>query len=556
MKIIKKTIQLVLMAFLVLSCNAQKVKEKTTSEKVNSSRPNIIVILADDIGFSDLGCYGGEVSTPNLDNLASNGVRFSQFYNSARCMPTRAALLTGVHPHQAGIGHMGKIGTSEAYQGRIKKNMPTIGSLMKDAGYSTFHVGKWHVGQMNPTDRGFDKSWARWSKVDYWNFEEINEDGVIRAPNENEKGYLTDVEGTKALEYINYAATKEAPFFMYLAFDAAHWPLHAKQKDIDKYRGKFKKGWNQLQKQRIQKLDSIGLVDAIDPDLILDESSPLWETVPANDQFKGYNAMTSPKHDQDDWDFKMAVYAAQIDCMDQNIGNIIQRLKDLGQYENTIIMYMQDNGACAEGIGKNDNNEPGTAASYMAYGLPWADLSNTPFKMYKHFVHEGGISTPLIVHWPSGLDAKTQGRVENESYGHVIDILPTCLDAAGVYKKEFYPMLEGESLLSIFKDEAENNARTLYWEHEGNRAIRRGDWKLVSRYALDYLFFENWEFPKEARKQEWELYNVKKDRWELNELSLENPTKVEEMKNDYLEWAKKVGEIPREELIKGTSVKF
>tara|TARA_R110001592_G_scaffold315981_4_gene592165 strand:+ start:4872 stop:6536 length:1665 start_codon:yes stop_codon:yes gene_type:complete len=547
---------LIFMILLLSNCNAQNI-DNNQKVKTNSSRPNIIVILADDIGFSDIGCYGGEVDTANLNTLASEGVRFSQFYNSARCMPTRACILTGLHPQQAGIGHMGKIGNSTAYQGYIEKDIPTIGNLMQDAGYTTLHVGKWHVGNnIPPTERGFEKSWARWSRVNYWNFKEVNDNGIIRAPISSEKEYLTDIEGQKAIEYINYATKKQKPFFMYLAFDAAHWPLHAKQVDIDKYRGKFKKGWKVLQKERLHKIDSIGLVSKIDSKLLVEEASPYWDSIPENDAFEGYHPMNSSEHDQDDWDLKMSVYAAQIDCMDQNIGKIIQRLKDLGQYENTMIFYLQDNGACPETIGAHDKNVPGTADSYISYGLPWAHLSNTPFKMYKHFVHEGGISTPLIVHWPNGLDKILQGRIEKESFGHVIDIVPTCLDLAGVYNKRSYPNLEGKSLLSVIKNQTDNNARTLFWEHEGNRAIRKGDWKLVSRYKSDFLFFKKWGFEKTPRTQEWELYNIKNDRWELNELSNDYPSTVEDLKKEYLEWAKRVGVIPREELINGTGIKF
>lgn len=529
--------------------------------EANKSNPNIILILSDDMGYSDIGCYGGETQTPNLDALASEGVRFSQFYNAARCCPTRASLLTGLYPHQAGVGYMtAKLGQSEAYQGHIKKDVQTIAGYLKDRGYTTLHVGKWHVGgpenNTMPCDKDFDKAWAPVGRVNYWNTEKVYENGQIRPVNSEEQKYLTDIEGDKALEYIQYADTKEQPFFMYLAFNAAHWPLHAKPKDIARYRGKFRKGWNTLQKERIHRLDSIGLVNAVDPFMVKDPSVPDWGSIPENDKYPGYHAVTSPQHDQDDWDLKMAVYAAQIDCMDQNIGRIISKLKELGEFENTLILFLQDNGACAEGIGKNEPYVPGTPESYVAYGLPWADLGNTPFKMYKHFLHEGGISTPFIIYWPNGIDDHRKGTIEKESFGHLIDVIPTCLDAAGVKNLQDFPSLEGQSLLEVINGKAENSGRQIFWEHEGNRAVRKGDWKLVSRYSDDYRYFNAWGWEKEPRTEEWELYNIREDRWEFNDVSAEHPELVNEMKNEFLHWGEQVGVIPRKEIIKGSKFKM
>lgn len=524
-------------------------------------RPNVIVILSDDMGFSDIGCYGGEIQTPNLDNLASNGVRLTQFYNAARCCPTRAALLTGLYPHQAGVGFMtGKLGNTPAYQGYIKKEVKTIASYLKEAGYATYHVGKWHVGdagnQTLPLDKGFDKAWMPVGRVNYWNTEKVYEDGSIRPLKMEEKKYLTDVEGDKAVEYLELAKGDARPFFMYLAFNAAHWPLHAKKEDIDKYRGNYLKGWNALQKERIKRIAALGLAPEIDAALTADESIPAWSAIPEKDRFPGYHAVTSGEHDQDDWDLKMSVYAAQIDCMDQNIGRVVNKLKELGAFDNTIIIYLQDNGACGEGIGKNDPHEPGKPESYLAYGLPWANLSNTPFRMYKHFLHEGGISTPFIFHWPNGLKKENQGKVVTEGFGHLIDIIPTCLDAAGVYNTEKFQSLEGQSLLGLINEDTENTDRTLFWEHEGNRAIRQGDWKLVSRYANDYRYFKAWGWEKEPRKKEWELYNIRNDRWELNELSEKHPEVVEKLTDEYLLWYKKVGAIPREVVIRNSTYEF
>lgn len=523
-------------------------------------RPNIIIVLADDMGFSDIGCYGGEAKTPNLDALAAEGMRFSQFYNGARCCPTRASLLTGLYAQQAGVGYMTeKMGSTEEYQGHIKKEVSTLGDLMKKQGYTTLHVGKWHIGNMKnktmPKDKGFDRSWAPEGRVDYWNVSKAYEDGVITTIDKKEGSYLTDIEGDKAIEYLDYSKAKEKPFFMYLAFNASHWPLHAKEKDIAKYQGKFLKGWEFLKKERIHRIDSIGLVKAISDEKLIDPEVPKWTDYPEGDKFNGYNAVTSEKHDQADWDRQMAVYTAQIDNMDQNLGRIINHLKAIGEYENTIIMYLQDNGACTESIGKNDDNLPGTAESYIAYGLPWANLSNTPFRMYKHFVHEGGISTPFIFNWPAQMNKKVKGSIQKNISGHLIDIVPTCLEAAGVSKDKLPNSLEGISLLPLIKGK-EVNKRTLFWEHEGNRAIREGDWKLVSRYADDYRFFKSWGWTKEPRKKEWELYNIAEDRWELHDVSGVNPKKVTEMIKEYEQWFNRVKAIDRKELIKGRKDKY
>ncbi|MEN0054940.1 MAG: arylsulfatase [Mucilaginibacter sp.] len=520
-------------------------------------QPNIILILADDMGFSDIGCYGGLINTPNLDELAAGGIRFTQFYNGARCCPTRASLLTGLYAQQAGIGYMTeKLGKTEAYQGHIRKEVKTVADYMKVVGYTTMQVGKWHVGNVPnrtmPMDKGFEKAWTQMAKVDYWNPSQIYIDGKVVKPQTKPGDYLTDTEGDEAIADIDYAKQQQKPFFMYLAFNSAHWPLHAKPQDIAKYRGKFMKGWDALQADKIKKLNSIGLIQAIDRKKIKDPALPAWTSYPKADAFPGYHPVTSPNHDQDDWDLQMSVYAAQIDNMDQNIGRLVAKLKAEGIYENTIIMFLQDNGACAEAIGKNDANIPGTPGSYVAYGLPWANLSNTPFKMYKHFVHEGGISTPFIFHWPAGLANSRKGAIEKNNIGHIIDLVPTCIDAAGDYSKDKYPNLEGQSLLSAINGTTKNNERTLYWEHEGNRAIRFGDWKLVSRYEGDFKYFMNWGWKKTPRTTEWELYNIKTDRWELNDVAAQHKDLVASMIKKYGEWYTRVEALPFINLIKGS----
>ncbi|HUW93040.1 MAG TPA: arylsulfatase [Bacteroidales bacterium] len=526
-----------------------------------AQKPNIIVILSDDMGFSDLSCYGSEISTPNLDALAEQGVRFNQFYNCARSCPTRASLLTGLYPHQAGVGYMTeKLGNTSAYQGFLRDDRKTIAEMLQTQGYTTLHVGKWHVGTpangVMPCSRGFERGWSPVGRVNYWNTDRVYEDGEVRGLNENEKGYLTDVTGDKAIEYIEYATGKDNPFFLYLALNAAHWPLHAKPEDIEKYRGKFMKGWDRLREERIHRIDSIGLVPAMEAGLIRDKEVPAWTDYPEADTYAGYHSMISGKHDQDDWDLKMSIYAAQIESMDKQIGRIIETLKKKGIFENTIILYMQDNGGCAEGIGKEEEVAPGGADSYNAYSLPWAYLSNTPFRNFKHFLHEGGISTPLIASWPKGILDERKGAIEKESFGHIVDILPTCLAAAGGNTENLSYAVEGENLLEVINGKEENSDRTIYWEHEGNRAVRKGEWKLVSRYPDDILFFEKWEFPRAPRTQEWELYNIKTDRWELKECSSANPETTESLKQLYLDWEVKAGALPRREIISGSAIKF
>lgn len=548
-----KTFAAISMLSGVLMCSAYKVSYAQSSKK----QPNIILILADDMGFSDIGCYGGLVNTPNLNELAADGVRFTQFYNGARCCPSRASLLTGLYAQQAGVGYMTeKLGETEAYQGHIRKEVLTVGNYMKALGYTTMHVGKWHVGNIAnhtmPLDKGFEKSWSPLGRVDYWNTQQVYVDGKSVKLANSKHNFLTDITGDQALADIDYAKQRQKPFFMYLAFNSAHWPLHAKPEDIAKYRGKFMKGWDALQAEKIKKINDMGLVKTIDPELIKDKTVPAWASYPKGDAFPGYHAVSSPQHDQDDWDLQMAAFAAQVDEMDQNIGRVVAKLKAESMYDNTIIMYLQDNGACAEGIGKNDVNTPGTAASYIAYGLPWANLSNTPFKMYKHFVYEGGISTSFIFHWPAGIPNARKGALEKESIGHIIDLVPTCIDAAGEYSPSKYQKLEGQSLLPVIDNKAKNNDRTLFWEHEGNRAIRIGDWKLVSRYEEDYTYFLKWGWQKAPRATEWELYNVKADRWELHDVAAQHPDMVKEMIKKYQQWYARVEAVPFKNLIKGS----
>ena len=366
------------------------------------SRPNIILIMADDMGYSDIGCYGGEVNTPSLDRLAASGMRFTQFYNTGRCCPTRASLLTGLYPHQAGIGHMVGNKGYPSYQGYLNERCVTIAEALKSGGYRTLMSGKWHVGENRPhwpVDRGFDEYYGIVSGgANYFDISKTKAPGVKRTmaiddePFVPKPGsfYMTDAFSENAVKFIDNYGRKKEPFFLYLAYTAPHWPLHAWPDDIAKYKGKYRKGWDRLRQERYQLMIKIGLI------------SSKWKMSPRD-------TATWPWDDENNkelLDLKMAVYAAQIERMDYGIGKVLDKLKETGAQENTLVLFLSDNGGCAEGgpVGFDNRKNglpPGGVDSYMSYGLSWANASNTPFRRYKHWVHEGGIATPLIAHWPA-----------------------------------------------------------------------------------------------------------------------------------------------------------
>ncbi|HOX39262.1 MAG TPA: arylsulfatase [Candidatus Brocadiia bacterium] len=494
------------------------------------SRPNIILIMVDDMGFSDLGCYGSEIRTPNLDALAGGGIRFSQFYNAARCCPTRASLLTGLYPHQAGIGGMVKSDDSMPagpYQGYLNENCATIAEALKPAGYNTLMSGKWHVGECRPhwpTDRGFDRFFGLVSGgANYFDIRKCKAPGIVRkmaledqpySP-PSEGFYMTDAITDYAVRMVNEYSGKPNPFFLYTAYTAPHWPLHALPEDIAKYKGKYMSGWEVLRKARHKRQIEIGLLDARWPLTPLDEEAPDWPGLDNKELM----------------DLKMAVYAAQIDRMDQGVGRIMDALRKNGQEENTLVLFLSDNGGCAEGgpLGFDNRNNglpPGGVDSYMSYGLAWANASNTPFRLYKHWVHEGGISTPLIAHWPAAI--KQHGVITNQP-GHIIDLMATCLDVAGAeYPKERngkpVSPLEGKSLKPILEGKQREGHEFIFWEHEKHEAVRWGKWKLVAK-APD----------------KWELYDMEADRSEMNDLCATHPEIAEQMKARYLEWAGNCG---------------
>ncbi len=481
--------------------------------------------MADDMGFSDLGCYGGEINTPNLDRLAAGGLRFTQFYNAGRCCPTRASLLTGLYPHQAGIGHMVSDRGYPAYQGYLNNRCVTVAEALKHAGYRTLMSGKWHVGEDRPhwpTDRGFDKYFGLISGGgNYFDLTKAKAKGVKRQMAVDDQPYtppkegfyLTDAFSDNAAKFADSYGRDDEPFFLYLPYTAPHWPLHAWPEDVARYKGRYKEGWDKLRRQRHARMVEMGLISGKWKMSPRDTAARLWDNV----------------QDKDLLDLKMAVYAAQIERMDYGIGRVLDKIREIGAWDNTLVLFLADNGGCAEGgpVGFDNRKNglpPGGVDSYMSYGLSWANASNTPFRRYKHWVHEGGIATPLIAHWPAVID---KGGSLTHQPGHIIDIMATCLDVAGID----YPRthgdnrtkpLEGKSLLPIFKDGKREGHEAIFWEHEGNRAVRQGKWKLVAVHG-----------------KPWELYDLEADRTELNSLAEAYPEKLEQLKAMYQSWAKR-----------------
>jgi len=498
-----------------------------------AERPNIVIIMVDDMGFSDIGCYGGEIKTPNVDGLAAQGLRFKQFYNTGRCCPTRASLMTGLHPHQAGIGHMTETPElpsplqNEPYQGYLNDRCVTIAQLLKGAGYHTLMTGKWHLGyhrkQDWPLQRGFDRYFGIISGAsDY--FQPTAPRGLtymnehVDAPADF---YVTDAFTDYACRFIEESlAEKDSPFFLYLAYNAPHWPLEAKAEDLAKYEGKYSVGWHEISKRRLARQQAMGLID------------PEW--TPAPHEGPRWGTLTAKQ--QKLLDLRMAAYAACIDAVDQNIGKLVRKLKALKQYDNTIIFFLSDNGACQEGgtlgsgseaVVRNPRSTRGTAGPRC--GRAWANASNTPFRLYKHFVHEGGMATPLMVHWPAGIPRAKHGSFV-ESMGYLPDLMPTCLELAGTHYPDQWKgkpihAPAGLSLLPLIKGKDEPvHTEPVFWEHEGNRAMRHGKWKLV------------W-----AHDGPWELFDLEKDRTEMNNLFEDLPYHAATMKRSWESWARKTG---------------
>ena len=531
----KTLIYIFLSAFFVFSTD--------NLEAANPERPNILLIMVDDMGYSDLGCYGGEIQTPNIDKLAAGGIRFTQMHNEARCCPTRAALLTGHYSRQAGINGMGV---------NLSKNTATIAEILKKNGYATGMTGKWHLSQTKPVDnakeqlrwmahradygpfspvenypcnRGFEEHWGViWGVVNYFDpFSLVhNEEAIKEVPDDF---YMTDFITQKSIDLIDSYSRDDKPFFLYVAHTAPHWPLHALPEDIEKYKDTYKAGWDEIRKNRYKRMIELGLIDKASYPFSENSSGKKWEDCTE----KEYEAAC------------MAVHAAMIDRVDQGIGKIIDKLKATGQYENTIIMILSDNGASYErgyppgfdrpGFTRDSTiieynaPNPGAENTWNYLGNAWASAANTPFRFWKKESYEGGTATPFIVHWPAKL--KNLQNTINRGVSHVIDILPTCLALSEAkYPESFNGQTtlkpSGKNMLPLFFGETQSIHDTLYWEHEGGRAIRTGNWKMAA-----------------LPNQEWELYNLAADHTETNNLSAKYPEKVVEMNAAWIKWALK-----------------
>lgn len=517
------------------------------SSRWETSRPNIIIILADDLGYSDIGCYGGEIQTPNIDKLAKEGVRFTSFYNCARCCPTRASLLTGQYAQQVGLARNGN---------NLYRNAATIAEVLKGAGYHTGMSGKWHLSQTialpkqeeqllwlshrkndsifapvetYPCNRGFEEHWGViWGVVNYFDpFSLVHNEKAIREVSED--FYMTDFITEKSIDLIDQFSNDDRPFFLYIAHTAPHWPLHARPEDIAKYKGKYDQGWDVLRENRYRKAVKLGLIDKKYAPLARNESGKRWADCPD----KGWEA----KH--------MEAHAAMVDRMDQGIGKVIAKLKAMGKYENTIIFFLADNGASPErgylpGFDRPGQtrtggeiiypqqkyDRPGSQKTWGYLGDAWAGAVNSPFRYWKVQSFEGGICTPLIVHWPDGLKGKK--NTLNQGVGHVMDILPTCIEIA----QTKYPdringlatnKLSGKSLLPLLIKGEGTTSDTLFWEHEGGRAVRLRNWKIAA-----------------LRNKEWELFNLAEDRTETRNLALKYPEKVKQLSELWQAWIKRV----------------
>lgn len=508
-------------------------------------RPDILLILNDDMGYSDLGCYGGEVETPNLDRLAEGGARFTQAYNTARCCPSRASLITGLHPHQTGVGHMISDWDLDGYRGDLNEHCVTIAEVLGESGYSTYMSGKWHVtrnmdprGPVEswPCPRGFDRYWGMLTGAGNYFAPKYLTENNTRLETPGEGFYLTDEISDHAAQFVRRHDREQGdrPMLLYTAYTAPHWPLHALERDIAKYEGRFAAGWDVLREERLDRMRAMGLVEDRWDLSARDERVPPWDEAPFRE-----------------WEQRrMEVYAAQIDCMDQGIGRILDALEETGRLDNTLVVFLADNGGCAEEIrldyansrsctantrrgepvlfGNRPGVMPGSENTFQSYGIPWANLSNTPFRLYKKWAHEGGVATPLIVHWPRGLPC--EGDLIHDPL-QLPDIAATFYDAAGAdylverHGVEVQP-LEGHSLMRPLRGESFDR-EAVFVEHEGNCMVRAGQWKLVRRYP-----------------DRWELYDMAEDRTETNDLVSEAPAVATELEERWSNWARRCNVLP------------
>ena len=492
--------------------------DKVGRDQSSTSKPNVVFILADDLGFSDLGCYGGEIATPNLDKLAANGLRYSQFYNTARCWPSRAALLTGYYAQQV----------NRDPQGQRPKWAALVPQLLKPAGYRSYQTGKWHVDGPILAG-GFERSYDIADQDRFFNPQRLTlNDQQIASPSLDEGYYVTTAVAQRGVQFLNEHQQQHRgePFFLYLAFTSPHFPLHALPEDIARYKDRYREGWDVVREQRWKRQRELGLHAA---DLSAPERTtfPKWNVDEAGLKTKigaGEVGRAVPwtelsAEQQQFQATKMAIHAAMVDRMDREIGRVLEQLRAMQAFDNTLIFFASDNGASAEQIIRGDMHDPaaplGSAKSYLGLGPGWSTAANTPFRKHKHWTHEGGIATPLIAHWPAGIAAKGELR---RAPGHLVDIAPTLLELAGLpapktFHEESRPSFPGRSLVASFAKEDVRQHEPLFFKHQDNRALRHGDWKITAAGA----------------DAAWELYDLSQDRSEMHDLAAKQPEKVNEL---------------------------
>jgi arylsulfatase len=505
---------------LIAACGLATGRESVADEEL-PTRPNVLIILADDMGFSDVGCYGGEVQTPNIDALAERGLRFTQFYNTARCWPTRAAIMTGYYAQQVrrdALPGSAKGGT----QGVRPTWAPLLPARLRPLGYRSYHAGKWHIDG-SPLENGFDHAYVIEDHNNFFRPQRHLDDDRPLPPIERDKQfYLTTAIADYALKHLREHAEQhgDQPFFQYLCFTAPHFPLHAMAQDIDRYRDVYTSGWDIVQASRGERLRELGIVRH-DPPPIERQLGPPHKFAKLS-ELVGPNEVDRPlawrELNEDQRAFqaeKMAIHAAMIDRMDREIGRVIEQLQKMGVLDNTLILFLSDNGASAEllvrGEGHDPQAPPGSADTFLCLGPGWSSAANTPLRRHKTWVHEGGISTPLVVHWPRGISARGELR---HAPAHVIDIPVTIVELAG---GQFAPLGDappapGKSLTGLFQADSAGRHADLWWMHEGHRAIRMGDWKLVAN-----------------KDEPWELYNLREDRGETTDLAEQFPERAREL---------------------------
>lgn len=504
-----------------------------SSTLANDAPPNFVILLADDLGYSDLGCYGSEIETPNLDRLAAEGLRYSQFYNTARCWPTRASIMTGYYAQQNRrdsfpTGPGGKRGPRPTWA-------PLLPELLRPLGYRSYHAGKWHIDG-EPLDNGFDRSYRLNDHNRFFTPQQHTLDDKPLPPVEpGDDYYATTAIADYTIDFLKAHRQDhgDLPFLAFVAFNAPHFPLHAVPEDIAKYEQVYQAGWDKIRERRWQRMQQeqplVGQLSALEPEIGPPYHFPeALEKLGPGEVNRELPWSALSKEQQRFQADKMAVHAAMVDRIDQEVGRIIDELRAIDALENTVVLFLSDNGASAEimvrGDGHDPSAAPGSQESYLCLGPGWSSAANTPFRRHKTWVHEGGTATPLIVHWPAGISRAVQGQWR-ETPGHVIDVVPTVIELAGGELPETHhdavvPAKPGQSLAGTFSDPPANEPRTLWWLHEGNRAIRVGDWKLVR-----------------AKDEAWQLYDLSRDRTESHDLASKYPERVEELAQRWQELA-------------------